>query len=46
MLVTAILNFSCFDLIELFLMAYDQILNLNQINNEPGANKKTGGVLL
>ena len=36
MLVTAILNFICFILSESFVMAYDKILNLNQIYNEPG----------
>ena len=38
MLVTAILNSICFALIEMFVMAYDQILDLNQINNDPGTN--------
>ena len=37
-LVTAILNFICFVLMEMFVMAYDQILNLNQINNDSGIN--------
>ena len=31
-------NFICCVLIELFVMAKDQILNLNQINREPGTN--------
>ena len=34
-LVTAILNLICFVLIVLFVLAYGQILNLNQVNNEP-----------
>ena len=32
---TAILNLICFVLIVLFVQAYDQILNLNQVNSEP-----------
>ena len=35
---TVILNFICFALMEMFVMAYDKILNLNQINNDPGTN--------
>ena len=31
-------NFICFVLNELFVMAYDQILNHNQINKEPWRN--------
>ena len=46
MLVTVILNVICFVLIDLFVMAYGQILNLNQTNKEPGTNKKTVGFLL
>ena len=42
MLLIAILNFICFQVCFnwLFIMNYDQILNLNQINNEPWTNKK------
>ena len=40
MLEAAFQNFICSVLIELFVMAYDQILNLNQINSEPGTNQK------
>ena len=36
---TAILNFICFVLVELFDMAYAQFLNLYQINNEPRSNE-------
>ena len=36
---TAILNFICIVSIEIFVMAYGQILNLNQINNDTGTNK-------
>ena len=44
MLVTAILNFICFGLIVLFVMAYDPILNFNQINNEFGTSEKLMGL--
>ena len=40
MLVTAFQNLICSVLIELFVTAYDQILNLNQINSEPGSYLK------
>ena len=33
-----ILNFICFALMEMFVMAYDKILNLNQTNNDPVTN--------
>ena len=35
---TAILNFICFVLIEMFVMTYDQILNINNIINNSGSN--------
>ena len=37
-LVTPFLNFIWYVSIELFVMAYDQIINLNQNNSEPGTN--------
>ena len=37
-LVTAIVIFICFVLIQMSVMSYHQILNLNQINNDPGTN--------
>ena len=39
MLVTAILNFIYFVLIEMFVMAYGEILHPQQINNDPGTNQ-------
>ena len=38
MLVTPFLNFIWYVSIELFVMAYDQIINLNQNNSEPLTN--------
>ena len=35
---TAILNLICFVLSVLFVLAYDKILNLDQVNNEPETN--------